>query len=98
MKEAALENVFKGRLQKQSLKKYGQSTFIISSQENDYLEKGSFKASSALLHKRFHLHFKKGPERIPCNEATLHKAFSAFPRQSGPSYFKWYCFSPCPCP
>lgn len=55
--------------------------FIISSQESDYREKGSFKASSALLHKRFHLHFKKGQERIPYNEAILHKAFTAFSRQ-----------------
>ena len=55
--------------------------FIISSQESDYREKGSFKASSALFHKRFYLHFKKGQERIPYNEAILHKAFTAFSRQ-----------------
>lgn len=56
--------------------------FIISSQKSDYQEKGSFKASSALLHKRFHLHFKKGQERIPYNKAILYKAFTAFLRQS----------------
>lgn len=61
--------------------------FIISSQESDYQEKGSFKASSALLYKRFHLHFKKGQERIPYNGAILHKAFPIFPRQSDPFYF-----------
>lgn len=82
MKEAALGNVLKGRLQKQSLKEYGKSTFIIFPQESDYQEKGSFKASSALLDKRFHLHFKRGQEKMALIEAILYKAFSAFPRHS----------------
>lgn len=79
MKEAALGNVFKGRLQKQSLKEYRQSTIHHFFQESDYQEEGSFKASSALLHKRFHLYFKKGQETTSYNQAPLYKAFPASP-------------------
>jgi hypothetical protein len=54
--------------------------FIISFQESDYHEKGSFKASSTQLHERFHLHLESEQERVPPIKAILHKIFSAFSR------------------